>query len=66
MDTKNQARALMMRHTQLIRNRQESMLGRAAAEIGLDIDTGEYSNRIQGKPSSASRASYDRSNATMS
>ncbi|WP_204105920.1 MULTISPECIES: hypothetical protein [Spirulina sp. CCY15215] len=66
MDTKNQARALMMRHTQLIRNRQESMLGRTAAEIGLDIDTGEYSNRIQGKPSSASRVSYDRSNATMS
>ena len=66
MDTKNQARALMMRHTKLIRNRQESMLNRAAAEIGLDVDTTQYANSIQGKPSSASRASYDRSNAAMS
>lgn len=66
MDTKNQARALMMRHTKLIRNRQESMLGRAAAEIGLDVDPTQYHNSIQGKPSSASRASYDRSNASMS
>ncbi|MEM9539244.1 MAG: hypothetical protein AAGA60_06985 [Cyanobacteria bacterium P01_E01_bin.42] len=66
MNMKNQARTLMMRHTKLIRNRQESMLGRTAAEIGLDVDPTQHHNSIQGKSSSASRISYDRSNASMS
>ncbi|MCW6037409.1 hypothetical protein K4A83_14170 [Spirulina subsalsa FACHB-351] len=66
MDTQKQARALMMRHNRIVRNRQESMLGRAASEIGVDVDTAHYSSRIQGKTSSASRTSYDRSNAAMS
>jgi len=65
MDTQNQARNLMMRHTQNIRNRQQSMLGRTASEIGMDIDTAQYMNEIQGKPSSASRLNYDRSGSTM-
>ncbi len=66
MSTQEQARALMMRHHHLIKNRQQSMLGRTAAEIGLDIDTGEYWNHIQGKPHPSFRASYDRSNASLS
>ncbi|MCC3435911.1 MULTISPECIES: hypothetical protein [unclassified Microcoleus] len=37
MSTQQQARSLMMRHQHLIKNRQESMLSRAAAEVGLDI-----------------------------
>lgn len=64
MSTKNQARALMMRHTTQIRNRQESMLERAAEEIGMDIDTNQYRSHTQGK--SNFRADYDRSNSTMS
>ncbi|MCC3408661.1 MAG: hypothetical protein JGK17_24405 [Microcoleus sp. PH2017_10_PVI_O_A] len=36
MSTQQQARSLMMRHQHLIKNRQESMLSRAAAEVGLD------------------------------
>ena len=39
MNTQNQARNLMMRHSLNVRNRQQSMLGRTAAEIGLDLDT---------------------------
>ncbi|MEA5419533.1 hypothetical protein VB712_09880 [Spirulina sp. CCNP1310] len=66
MNTQNQARNLMMRHTQNIRNRQQSMLGRTASEMGMDIDTAQYANEIQGKASSASRLNYDRSNSTMS
>lgn len=66
MSTQEQARALMMRHHHLIKNRQQSMLGRTAAEIGLDIDTAEYWNHIQGKPHPSFRASYDRSNASLS
>ena len=64
MSTQEQARALMMRHHHLIKNREQSMLSRTAAEIGLeDVD---YWNHIQGKPHPSFRATYDRSSATMS
>ncbi|MBR8826687.1 MAG: hypothetical protein DSM107014_02085 [Gomphosphaeria aponina SAG 52.96 = DSM 107014] len=66
MNTENQARALMMRHNHAIKNRQATMLNRAAAEIGLDIDGSEYSGKIQGKAHSSFRTSYDRSNASLS
>lgn len=66
MDTENQARALMMRHHHAIKNRQQSMLGRAAAEIGMEIDGSEYWGNIQGKPHSSFRATYDRSHASLS
>jgi len=65
MNMQNQARAQMMRHTKLIRNRQQSMLERSAADIGLDVET-IHCTSIQGKPSSAARLSYDRSTASMS
>ncbi len=38
MSTQQQARALMIRHHQMVKNRQQSMLGRAAAEIGVDVE----------------------------
>jgi hypothetical protein len=66
MSTQQQARALMMRHHQFIKNRQQSMLERAAAEIGLDGEIGDYVSTIQGKPSANAQASYDRSNAALS
>jgi hypothetical protein len=66
MSTQEQARALMMRHHHLIKNRQQSMLNRTAAEIGLEMEDGEYWNHIQGKPHPSFRASYDRSNASLS
>lgn len=66
MDTQQQARALMMRHHATIKNRQQSMLGRAATEIGMDIDGSQYWGTIQGKASSSARLSYDRSNASLS
>jgi len=37
MSTQQQARNLMMRQQHLVKNRQESMLSRAAAEVGLDV-----------------------------
>lgn len=37
MSTQQQARNLMMRHQHLLKNRQESMLSRAAAEVGVDV-----------------------------
>jgi hypothetical protein len=36
MSTQEQARSLMMRHQHLVKNRQQSLLSRAAAEVGLD------------------------------
>lgn len=37
MNTQQQARALMIRQHKMIANRQQSMLGRAASEIGIDV-----------------------------
>ncbi len=65
MSTQQQARALMMRHHQMVKNRQQSMLERAASEIGMDVEK-DYWTNIQGKPRSSFRTSYDRSNAAMS
>jgi hypothetical protein len=65
MDTNNQARALMMRHHHVIKNRQQSLLSRASAEIGVEFDS-EYSGGIQGKPHSSFAKSYDRSGGTLS
>jgi two-component sensor histidine kinase len=47
MSTQEQARALMMRHHHLVKNRQQSMLSRAAAEVG--VDGLEACNHTQGK-----------------
>ncbi|HEY9863262.1 MAG TPA: hypothetical protein V6D21_03690 [Candidatus Obscuribacterales bacterium] len=63
MDTQNQARALMMRHHQVIKNRQQSLLNRIADEVG--IEPGDYRTTIQGKPTD-SASNYDRSGSSMS
>jgi hypothetical protein len=65
MSTEKQARSLMMRHHQMVKNRQQSMLGRAAAEIGVEVDS-NYWTTIQGKPCGGFNTSYDRSNASLS
>lgn len=50
MSTQEQARALMMRHHHLLKNRQESMLSRVAVEVGLDAaDACNHIHYIQGK-----------------
>lgn len=65
MSAQQQARALMVRHHHAVKNRQQSMLGRTAAEIGVEVDQ-QYWNSIQGKPHPSFRKSYDRSNASLS
>ena len=65
MSTQEQARALMMRHHHLVKNRQQSMLNRAAAEIGAE-GAADYWNHIQGKPHPTFSANYDRSGSSMS
>ncbi|VXD14013.1 conserved hypothetical protein [Planktothrix serta PCC 8927] len=63
MNTQDQARSLMMRHHQLIKNRQQSLLNRVGDEVG--IEPGDYRTTIQGKPT-ASVTNYDRSGSSMS
>jgi hypothetical protein len=63
--TQEQARALMQRHHQLVKNRQQSMLSRASAEAGILNEVTDY-HEIQGKPYADSREVYDRSSATFS
>jgi hypothetical protein len=55
----------MMRHHQMIKNRQQAMLERAASEIGVEVDS-DYWTNIQGKAQPTFRKTYDRSNAALS
>jgi len=66
MSTQEKARVLMMRHYQLVKNRQQSMLGRTGEELGLAGEIAHYWNPIQGKIDPIARITYDLSNATMS
>ncbi|NJK28275.1 MAG: hypothetical protein HC925_07060 [Coleofasciculaceae cyanobacterium SM2_3_26] len=66
MSTENQARALMTRHHHLVKNRQQSLLCRTAAEVGIPSESADFWGHIQGKPQHHSQTSYDRSRATMS
>lgn len=65
MSAEQKARALMNSRHHRVKHRQQSMLNRAAAEIGVDVDNQYWSN-IQGKPNSGFRKTYDRSNASLS
>ena len=66
MDTQAQARALMMRHHHLIKNRQQSMLERSLQASGMAGEVTQSWNHVQGKPSASARLSYDRSRAALS
>jgi hypothetical protein len=66
MSTVDQARALMSRHHHQIKHRQQSMLGRANAELGMPSEAAEHWTHIQGKPSAGAQQSYDRSRASLS
>lgn len=66
MSASDQARALMNRHHHLIKQRQQSMLGRTNAEVGMPAEADEHWSHIQGKPSAAARRSYDRSGSALS
>ncbi|MBW4613442.1 MAG: hypothetical protein KME21_09190 [Desmonostoc vinosum HA7617-LM4] len=66
MSIADKSRALMVRQYQQVKNRQQSMLMRAAQELGLPEEISHYWNPIQGKIDPTTRMIYDRSNATMS
>ncbi|MCS7032030.1 MAG: hypothetical protein NZL92_10945 [Gloeomargarita sp. SKYG116] len=65
MDTQQRARLLMMQRTAQIRNRQQSLLGRTAAEAGVHQLPG-YFGHIQGKVQPTFRIDYDHSPSALS
>jgi hypothetical protein len=66
MSASEQARALMSRHHHWVKQRQQAMLSRTNAEVGMPGEGVSYWSHIQGKPSSSARSSYDRSGAALS
>lgn len=65
--TADRARQLIVNHQVAIKKRQQAMMTRLAAEVGLTTrEAGSYWNRIQGKVHPSFRNSYDRSAAAMS
>jgi hypothetical protein len=67
LDVQDRARSLMTDHHRFIKRRQQDMLSRLAAEVGLKgDDAASRWNLIQGKIHPTFRANYDRSKAAMS
>jgi hypothetical protein len=66
MSTQEQARALMMRHHRMIKNREQCMLSRAVEAAGMPAEVGHFWNHIQGKPHSDAVSNYDRSGVGLS
>lgn len=66
MEIRQQMRSLMVRHSSEIRQRQQSMLLRAAAGVGLAVDHLDgHTGDIQGKLRADTEA-YSRSPASLS
>jgi predicted solute-binding protein len=66
MSIQEKSRALMVRQHQQVKNRQQSMLMRAAQELGLPEEVAHYWNPIQGKIDQTTRMIYGSSQAAMS
>ncbi|MFE4107535.1 DUF4278 domain-containing protein [Almyronema epifaneia] len=62
----DKARLAMMNRHGVVKRRQQAMLGRLAAEVGLPETASRYWNHIQGKVHPSFWATYERSHATMS
>ena len=66
MSIADKSRALMVREHQQVKNRQQSILMRAAQELGLPEEASHYWNPIQGKIDANTRMIYGSSHASMS
>jgi hypothetical protein len=63
MNTQDQARALMIRHKQMIKNRENCALSRAAAEVGMPSEMIHDVNVGKARPE---RSMYDSSRVGLS
>ncbi|MCL6433709.1 MAG: DUF4278 domain-containing protein [Leptolyngbyaceae cyanobacterium HOT.MB2.61] len=66
LSVEEQARLLTLSHHRAVKNRQQSMLRRSAAEAGLSANIANYWNHIQGKIHPSFWMSYDRSHTALS
>lgn len=66
MNVQKTARELMVRQYQQIKNRQQSMLMRAAQQFGLSEELSHYWNPTQGGIDYTMRTIYQPSTASMS
>lgn len=66
MSIEEKSRALMVRQYHQVKNRQQSMMMRAAQELGLPEEASHYWNPIQGKIDPTTRMIYGSSHAAMS
>jgi len=62
----DKARLLSIKQHREIRNRQQTMLQRAAASLGFDVNVADYWHHVQGKIPTAAWQICDRSSAAMS
>ncbi len=65
-DVQDLARSRMLKQNQVIKNRQQVLLSRSAAEIGLTADISQYWNHIQGQIHPTFRRNYERSHVALS
>jgi hypothetical protein len=66
LSTEDKARMSMMNRHRSVKQRQQSMLARLAAEAGLPAEAAHYWNHIQGKVHPSFWATYSRSGAAAS
>ncbi|BAZ51591.1 hypothetical protein I8748_27515 [Nostoc sp. CENA67] len=66
MSIEEKSRALMVRQYHQVKNRQQSMMMRAAQELGLPEEASHYWNPIQGKIDPTTRMIYGSSHVAMS
>ncbi|MEA5582409.1 hypothetical protein VB620_13795 [Nodularia harveyana UHCC-0300] len=66
MSIQDRIRGLTMHQYQQVKNRQQSMLMRAAQELGLPEELSQYWSPTQGKIDPTIRLIYETSHASMS
>ncbi|WP_026100908.1 hypothetical protein [Synechococcus sp. PCC 7336] len=66
MTVSSEARRLIMLNRTRLKQRQQSLLTRSAAHVGISADRVDYWGHIQGKVQPTFRTNYERSHATMS
>ncbi|HEY9749460.1 MAG TPA: DUF4278 domain-containing protein [Allocoleopsis sp.] len=65
LSTEDRARTRMLQQNHLIKNRQQTLLSRSAAEVGL-TSLNDYWNHIQGGIHPTFRLNYERSHVSLS
>ncbi|MEA5465465.1 hypothetical protein [Leptothoe sp. PORK10 BA2] len=66
MSIQESARLQVVSNRLAVTNRQRSLLGRAAADVGMSMDVMGAGSRIQGKPRYDAQQAYGRSHVAMS